>query len=171
VKNTERLWFSIIAVALVVLAMAVILSRLARARAGSWATADVKLAACTNSLLNIRITQMPALRRIDLVLGVPEELTNTIEHVSGSLGASGGLTVTGATTGKFAIRAINPESPLSIIAHSEEPLIAYFLGSIEGAPSRFHAAEIVVSFSNAPPRGVSLWARYRYDRYHPVHVK
>ena len=169
-KKTKALWWSIIAVALLV-TITVILPRLARARVGSWVTADVKLARCTNSPLKILIKQMPKRQRIELVLGVPEEVTNAMEHVSGLISTSGGLTAAGATNIAFAITVTNQATRPSIILSSEEPLIAYFLGRIEGAPSRFRPAEIDVTFSNALPAGVSLWARYGYDRYHAVHMK
>ena len=169
-RNTRALWWSV-AIALVLVAVTVILPRLARARVGSGVTADVKLAPCTNSPLKIPIKQMPKRQTIDLVFGVPEELTNAMEQISGSLSTAGGLSVVGAASTGFTITANSRATWPSVIMGGEEPLVAYFLSSVEGAPARFRRAEIHVTFSNTPPAGVSLWARYRFNRYHPVHVK
>jgi hypothetical protein len=133
------LWWSVLAAALVLLT--VILPRLAPTRVGSWTNTDVKLARCTNSSLKILIRQMPENRKINLVLGAPEKLTNAIQQVSGLISASHGLTVTGATNIAFALTARNHATWPNIIRNSEEPLIAYFLCRIEGTPSRFMPAK------------------------------
>jgi hypothetical protein len=155
-----------------VITITFVLPLFVRAKVGSWTLVDTKLTECTNQIIKIPVKQMPAEGSMMLVLGVPEELTNSINGISGTIVVSRELNVDSKGSSEFVINDVNQSTRPNFVMQPDLPIYtAYALGEVRTASKPFRDSVIEVRFSNTPPREVSIWARYELDRYHPVYVK
>ena len=170
-KPTILTWL-IVGTGVVGITISLILPSLTRPKIRGWTRVDTKLTDCTNQTIKIPIERMPTEGSMMLVLGVPEELTNSINGISGTIVVNRELNVDSKSNSEFVITDANRSTRPNFVMHPGLPIYtAYALGKVRTASKHFKESVIEVRFLNAPPPELSIWARYELDRYHPVYVK